>query len=82
MSKILSTVRYSNGRLFGHHLKTRLNLVKYSDHHLNSGQVKVHYSDIRYQIPSVLKKILQFFLIPIMLLWCVISTKIKEGNYK
>ena len=49
-----------NGPLFKCHLNPGLNLVQYSDHHLNTGhlntkQVKVHYSDFSViQIPTVL----------------------------
>ena len=33
------------------HLNAGLNFVRYSDHHLNTGQVKVLYSDVCYSDP-------------------------------
>ena len=49
-------VRLPNGLLFECHLNTGLNFVWYSEHHLNTahlntGQVKVHYSDVRFSDP-------------------------------
>ena len=57
--KSSKVVQSLNGPLFECNLNTGLNLVWYSDHHLNTGQVKVHYSDVSViqifviQIPTV-----------------------------
>ena len=49
-------VRSLNGPLFECHLNTGLNFVRYSDYHLNTEQVKVCYSDVRYSDPHCTMK--------------------------
>ena len=51
---LVLVVRLLNALLFKCHYNIYLNLVRFNTKHLNTGQVKVHYSDVCYSDHTVL----------------------------